>query len=103
MHAMTGSWLAVKWVGVAITAIYLVLSLVVLVRFRRNLSRLRNGLTWPAVLGVFISVSIPSVFENIAVTRVCFIASSLLYLVGIAILLRGLAQKDHQGLMKAEG
>jgi hypothetical protein len=97
MHAMTGSWLTVKWVGVAITAIYLVLLLVVLVRFRRDLSRLRHGLIWPAVFGTLISVSIPSVFENAAVTRMCFIASSVLYLIGIAILLRGLAQQGSPG------
>jgi hypothetical protein len=99
---MTGPWLIVKWVGISISAAYLLLMVLVFVRFRRDLSRLRRGLTLPAVLGVFISVSVPSVFEDVLVSRLCFVAAVVIYAGGITILLRGLVQKNHQGLLRAD-
>ena len=86
----------VKWVGVSIDAAYLLTLLVVLSRFSRDLSRLRGGLILPAVLGVFISVTVPSIFEAVVVTRICFIAATIIYLGGTAILLRGLVQKNQR-------
>ncbi|MGA8154119.1 MAG: hypothetical protein WB952_24430 [Terriglobales bacterium] len=103
MHAMTGSWLIVKWMGISIAAVYLMLLLVVYMRFRRDLSRLRSGLILPAVLGVFISVSVPSIFEDVVITRVCFVVACAIYIGGIVILLRGLIQENHQSLLKVEG
>jgi hypothetical protein len=102
MHAMTGPWLIVKWVGISVSAAYLVLLLVVFVRFRHNWARLRRWLIWPALCGVFISVSFPSIFEDVTVARVCFVVASLVYVGGSAVLLRGLVQKDHQMLLKAD-
>ena len=92
----------VKWVGISIAAVYLLLMVLVATRFRRDLSRLRHGLILPAVLGVFISVSVPSIFEDVMVARICFIAAVGIYIAGIGILLRGLVQKNHQGLLKAD-
>ncbi len=103
MNAMTGSWLMVKWVGILIAVAYLVLLSLVFVRFRRDLSRLRRGLILPAVLGVFISVSVPSIFEDVVITRICFIVTHVIYISGITILLRGLVQKNHQSLLKVGG
>ena len=102
MHAMTGPWMTVKWLGISIAAIYLVLLLIVIVRFRRDMSRLHHGF-WPAVLGPFVSVSIPSIFEDVTVARFCFVVTTAIYVGGIAILLRSLAQTNHQGLWKVEG
>jgi hypothetical protein len=100
MHAMTSSWLIVKWVGISITAAYLTLLVVVVMRFRRDLSRLRGGLILPSVLGVFISVSVPSIFEDVTITRICFAVACVIYIGGIVILLRGLIQENHQSLLK---
>jgi hypothetical protein len=102
MHAMTGPWLMVKWVGISINAAYVLILLVVVRRFSRELSRLRGGLILPVVLGVFISVTVPSIFEDVVVTRICFIAAAFIYIGGIAILLRGLVQKNHESLLKAD-
>ena len=102
MNAMTGSWLIVKWVGISISAAYLLLMVVVFIRFRRGLSLLRHGLILPAALGVFISTGVPSIFENVMVTRVCFIAAVVIYIGGIGILVRGLVRKNHQGLLRAD-
>jgi hypothetical protein len=99
MHAMTSSWLIVKWVGISITAAYLTLLLVVVMRFRRDLSRLRGGLILPSV-GVFISVSVLSIFEDVTITRICFAVACVIYIGGIVILLRGLIQENHQSLLK---
>ena len=103
MHATMVSWLIVKWVGISIAAAYLVLLVIVLLRFRRELSRLRGWLILPAVLGVFISEGVPLVFEDVMITRICFIAAGFIYIGGIATLLRGLAQRNHKSLLKAEG
>jgi hypothetical protein len=100
MHAMTGSWLIMKWVGISTAAAYLMLLIVVVMRFRRDLSRLRSRLILPAVFGVFISVSVPSIFEQVMITRICFVVACVMYIYGIATLLRGLVQEDHQSLLK---
>jgi hypothetical protein len=54
------------------------------------------------ILGNFVSLTVPSVFENVAVTRVCFIVAHAIYVGGIVILVRGLAQNDEV-LLKTEG
>jgi hypothetical protein len=99
---MTGSWLIVKWVGIAILAFYLVLILVAIWRFRARSSRLGSELYLPMILGNFVSLSVPSIFENVAVARVCFIVAHAIYMGGILILVRGLAQKGKV-LLKTEG
>ncbi len=99
---MTGSWLIVKWVGITVLALYLVLILVTIWRFRDKLSRLGSELYLPMILGNFVSLTVPSVFENVAVTRVCFIIAHAIYGGGIVILVRGLAQNDEV-LLKTEG
>ena len=96
MNAMTGSWLIVKWAGISITATYLLLMVFVLIRFRHDLLRLRHGSILPLVFGVFISVSVPSIFDDVMVARTCFIAAVVIYIGGIGILLRGLIQKNHR-------
>ena len=100
---MTGSWLIVKWVGIAIAAAYLLLFLVVLIWLRRDLSRFRGGLILPMMLGTFISVSVPGIFEDVTVTRICFITALVVYIGGILVLVRGLVQKDHKSLLKEGG
>ena len=100
MHAMTGSWLIVKWIGISVAVAYLVLLVVVYVRFRDDLSRLRRWLILPGVLGVFVLDTVPSVFEDVTVTRICFIAASVIFAGGAAVLLRGLYQEDHKALFK---
>jgi hypothetical protein len=99
---MTGSWLIVKWVGIAILTFYLVLLLVAISRFRARSLRLRSGLYLPMILGNFVSLSVPSIFENAAVTRVCFIVAHAIYVAGIVILVKGLAQEDG-ALLRAGG
>jgi len=99
---MTGSWLIVKWVGMTILALYLVLILVATWRLRGKLSRLRSEIYLPMILGNFISLSVPSIFENVAVARVCFVVSHAIYIFGIAILVRGLAQQGQEWLLKAD-
>ncbi len=101
MHAMTGSWLIVKWIGMAVLALYLVLLLVAAWLYRNRLSQLRGGLYLPIVLGNFISLSVPWIFDNVAVTRACFLVAQAFYIAGILILVRGLAQKDQGILMRS--
>jgi hypothetical protein len=102
MHAMTGPWLIMKWVGISIDAAYLMLLVVVVMRFRRDLSRLKGGLIWPAVLGVFISVSVSSIFEDVTIARICFVVACVIYSGGIVTLLRGLIQENHQSLLRVK-
>jgi hypothetical protein len=92
---MTGSWLIVKLVGIAVLCVYLVLMLVAIYRFRTKLTGLQSAVYLPLIFGNFIGLCVPSVFENVAVTRVCFVVAHAIYLVGILILVRGLAQKDQ--------
>ena len=100
---MTGSWLIVKWVGIAILTLYLVLLLVVIWRFRSKFSRLRSVLYLPQVLGNFVALSVPWIFENLILVRVCFVVAQVIYIGGIVILVRGLIQTDHGWLLRAEG
>jgi hypothetical protein len=93
---MTGSWLIVKWMGITVLGLYLVLILVAIWRFRAKALRLRSGLYLPVIVGNFIWLSVPSIFENVAVTRMCFVVAHAIYLGGIAILVKGLAQKDEE-------
>jgi len=102
MHAITGSWLLVKWMGIAVSAAYLALISFVLIRFYRDISRLRAGLILPIILGNFVWISLPSIFENVVFTRVCFVVAHLVFIGGIIVLVRGLVQENHQSLLKAE-
>jgi prepilin signal peptidase PulO-like enzyme (type II secretory pathway) len=99
---MTGSWLIVKWAGMAVLALYLVLLLVAVWQFRGMLSRLPVKIVVPIVLGNFIGLSLPSIIESVAVTRVCFVVAHIIYVYGIAILTQQLAQKSREGLLKAD-
>ena len=103
MHAMTGSWLIAKWIGISIAVAYWVLVVIVYVRFRNDLSRLRRWLILPAVLGGFVLNAVPSVFEDVTVTRICFIAGSGIFAGGTAVLLRGLYQEGHKALFRESG
>ena len=98
---MTGTWLIVKWAGITVLAFYLVLIVVVLWRFRGTWSRLRSALFVPIIVGSFVALSVPSIFENMAVTRTCFVAADGIYIGGIVILLMGLAHPER--LLKADG
>jgi cyanate permease len=92
---MTGAWLIVKWMGITVLGLYCVLILVAIWRFRAKAARLGSGLYLPIIVGNFISLSVPSIFENVAVTRACFIVAHAIFVVGIVILVRGLAQKQR--------
>ncbi len=98
---MTGSWLIVKWAGIGILVLYLVLILMAIWRFRAKLSRLRSEVYWPMILGNFISLSAPTILENVAVTRMCFVVGHAIFVVGIVILLRGFV--TDEGLLRADG
>ena len=98
---MTGPWLIVKWIGIAVLMLYLVLMLVAIWRFRVKLSRMRIGFYMPMILGNFVSLSVPSIFENVIVTRSCFVVAHVIYIVGIVILVGGLVRKDQESLLKA--
>ena len=98
---MTGSWLIVKWVGLAVLALYLVLLLIVLWRVRGKLAELRGGLfLWPILVGNFVGISVPWLYENVAFKRGCFVVASAIYACGIGILVRGLLQPGQKGLFK---
>jgi tellurite resistance protein TehA-like permease len=99
---MTGSWLIVRWVGVAIAAFYLVLIVAAIRRCRTRFSQIRSGLYVPIVIGNFISLSVPWLFENVVVTRACFVIAQLIFVRGIWFLLRGLAQPDCRFLLKGD-
>jgi hypothetical protein len=97
---MTGSWLIVKWVGITITAFYLLLILIVFVRFRAKLSQLRTGMSLPLVIGNFVGFVLPGIFEEVVFTRICFIVTQVIYMCGIAVLVKGLSQEGQKGLFK---
>ncbi len=92
---MTGPWLIVKSVGIAILLLYLVLVVVATWRFRGKLSRLRFGLFAPLVVGNFVGLSIPWIFEEVVLTRICFVAAHVVYLYGLAILVKAMAHQDE--------
>ena len=99
---MIGPWLIVKWVGIAIFALYLGLILVAIWHFRAKLSRMRRGLYLPMVLGIFVSRSLPSIFEDVVFSRLCFVVGHGIYVVGITTLMRALARRDQEALSKAD-
>jgi hypothetical protein len=101
--AMTGSWLIVKWVGIAVTIGYLALLVLVFVRFRSRSSGLRPGVIWPVVIGNFVGTGVADIFENVLVTRACFVVATVIYLYGLATLVRGLSQAGQKSLFKEDG
>jgi len=104
ISAMTGSWLIVKWIGIAVGMGYMALLVVVLLRFRGRLSQLRPTLILPVVIGSFVGEAVPNLFfENVPVRRACFVAASVIYVYGLATLARGLSQKGQKGLLKEDG
>ena len=98
--AMTGSWLIVKWAGIAVTACYLALLFGVFWRFRSKLFQLRLGLILPVILGNFVGTCVSDILESVLARRVCFVVASVVYLYGLAILARGLSQEGQKGLFK---
>ena len=102
MHAFTGWWLTVKWLGISVTFAYVALLLVVYGRFRHDLSRLRQGVIFTPVLGVLLSTTLPSVFESITVARFSYVFSIAIYVAGAVILATGLIQKDYRVLLKSK-
>jgi hypothetical protein len=82
--------------GITVLGLYLVLILVAIWRFRAKALRLRSGLYLPVIIGNFVGLSLPSIFESVAVTRVCFVVAHAIYLGGVVILVKGLAQKDQE-------
>jgi hypothetical protein len=100
---LADSWHILKWLGIAVVASYSVLMLVTAWRFRTKLSRLRGEVYWPMILGNFIWLDVPSVFENVVITRVCFVVAHTMFVGGIVILLRGIARQNQERLLKADG
>jgi hypothetical protein len=96
---MTGSWLIVKWIGIAILGCYLVLLVVALWRFRGKLPR--NSFV-PIMISNFVALSIPSIFESAVLTRVCFVLAHTVCIIGIAVLTRQLMRKNREGLLRAD-
>src|SRR6185437_5738727 len=86
---MTGPWLFVKWVGIVVLIGYLALSAVAIWRLRLKKSRLPSNLVWPLIVGNFVAVSLPWIFEDVIFARVCFIVAQVVYLYGLAILIMG--------------
>ena len=100
--ATIDSWLIVKWIGIAVAVGYLALLVVVFVRFRRSSSPLRPAVVLPAVVGSFIG-SAGDIFGYVSVMRACFVAASVIYLYGLAILVKGLTWEGPKGLFKEGG
>jgi hypothetical protein len=99
---MTGSWLIVKWAGMAVLAFYVVLLLVAVWRFRGMLSRVPIKVVVPIVFGNFVGLSLPSIFESVTVRRVCFVVAHIIYVYGIAILTKQMARKNQEDLLRAD-
>ena len=91
---MTDSWLIVKCAGMGVQASYLVLLLAVVWQFRRELARIRFRWVAPIIVGNFVALSVPWIFESVAVWRACSIVAPAIYLCGMAILVRDLARGD---------
>jgi hypothetical protein len=98
---MTGPCLIVKWLGIGILLLYLGSLVVAIWVSRGKVSRLRFGLVAPLVIGNFVGLSLPSIFEEVALTRICFVVAHGIYLYGLAILVRAMAHQD-EGLLRAE-
>jgi hypothetical protein len=97
---MTGPWLIVKWLGIAILSLYLALLIAVFWRFRGRRSRIRQGAFLPIYVGGFIGGTVPWIFGNVVFARVCFVSESLVYLFGVTVLLRGLSSEGGKSLFK---
>ena len=100
VSVMTGPWLIVKWAGVAIALVYVVLAVEWILRFRSKSPRQRLRSLWPMTAGSFVGLGLPWVFESTLLTRICFVVASAIFLYGVAILARAIARED-EGL--AEG
>ncbi len=98
---MTGRWLVVKWVGVAISLIYVVLAVEWILRFRWKSPRQRFGSLWPMTAGTFVGLVGPWIFERVLLTRICFVVASAIFLYGVVILVRAIARQD-KGLLRAD-
>ena len=99
---MTGPWLTVKWACLTVVAVYLLL-MVVHWRVRGKRSRLPSRLfAWLGWLFNFVLLGVPMIFENVAVTRACFVVAAGICLVGIGILVGDVvgdvAQRDREGI-----
>jgi hypothetical protein len=99
---MTGPWLIVKWMGIAVLVSYMALLLLAIWKVRGRFGRLRFGLFVPLVLGEFIGLSLPGIFEKAAVTRMCFVVAHLIYLLGMVILVKAIVRDGGTGL-RADG
>ena len=93
-RSMTGSWLILKGVGTGIVVSYLVLLLVVFWQLRRELSRLRFRWVAPIVVGNFVALTLPWIFDSVPAQRACLIVADAIFLGGIAVLVRDLARHD---------
>ena len=92
--AMTGPWLIVKWACLMVVALYLLL-MVVFWRVRGKRSRLPSRLfAWLGWFFNFVLLGVPLLFENVTVTRACFVVAAGICLSGIGILVWDLARKD---------
>jgi hypothetical protein len=91
IRVMTGPWLIVKWAGVGVLSIYVVLLIVAIRRFGSRLPGMRS-VAVPIVLGNFVSFGLPWIFMKAEVTRICFILAQAIFMYGIAVLVRNLAQ-----------
>ncbi len=100
---MTGPWLIVKWIGIAVLLSYTALLVVAIRRFRDRLTRMRSSLSWPIVIGNFISLTLPWLFMKAEVTRTCFVVAQGFFIYGIVVLLKNFAPKDQTGVLKADG
>jgi hypothetical protein len=99
---MTGPWLFVKWIGIAISLVYVVLAVEWILRFRWKSPRQRFGALWPMTAGTFVGLVVPWIFEKVLVTRICFVVASAVFLYGAAIVVRAIA-RQHKGLPRADG
>ncbi len=89
-----GPCLIVKWVGIGTLLLYLASLVVAIWQFRGKLSRLRFGLFAPLVVGNFVGLSLPWIFEEAVVTRICFVVAHVAYLYCLAILVKAMVHQD---------
>ena len=90
----------VKWLGITVLLLYLALVVAVFWRFRGRLSRLRRRVFLPILVGNFIDGCGPWIFGNVVNERVWFVTATAVYLLGIALLLRGLSAESPKVLFK---
>jgi len=100
MHpGMTGSWLIVKWAVMAVFAAYALLVVVTNRRLYGSFWRIRFGYM-PVVLGNFVTLSVPGIFENAIATRLCFIVAGIVYILGIVTVFRKLSGQAQGSLLR---